>query len=57
MDKEYEGYLIKEIKECEQLLEQEAEDDYYNQSVEARKVALCDALREYRIKDYYEKKE
>ena len=57
IDKEYEGYLIKEIKECEQLLEQEDEDDYYNQSVEARKVALCDALREYRIKDYYEKKE
>ena len=57
IDKEYENYLIKEIKECEQLLEQEDEDDYYNQSVEARKVALCDALREYRIKDYYEKKE
>ena len=57
VDKEYENYLIKEIKECEQLLEQEDEDDYYNQSVEARKVALCDALREYRIKDYYEKKE
>lgn len=57
IDKEYESYLIKEIKECEQLLEQEDEDDYYNQSVEARKVALCDALREYRIKDYYEKKE